>query len=102
MIHPIGFLSDHMEVLYDLDEEARNLCEELGLFMVRSRTVGTHRGFVRMLRELIEERVANALPQERRVMGQFGPGHDVCPVDCCLPAARPLGAAAAHPEARLP
>ena len=55
IIHPVGFLSDHMEVLYDLDEEAMRLCKELGLPMVCSRTVGTHRGFVRMLRELICE-----------------------------------------------
>jgi ferrochelatase len=92
IIHPIGFLSDHMEVLYDLDEEAKHLCEELGLSMVRSRTVGTHRGFVRMLRELIEERVSHAPINERRASGQFGPGHDTCPVDCCLPPARPPSA----------
>ena len=87
IIHPIGFLSDHMEVLYDLDEEAKHLCEELGLSMVRSRTVGTHRGFVRMLRELIEERVSHAPIDEQRSSGQFGPSHDTCPVDCCLPPA---------------
>ncbi len=89
IIHPIGFLSDHMEVLYDLDEEAKHLCEELGLSMVRSRTVGTHRGFVRMLRELIEERISHASIDEKRASGQFGPGHDTCPSSCCLPAARP-------------
>ena len=42
VIHPVGFLSDHMEVLYDLDEEARHLCDALGLTMVRSQTVGMH------------------------------------------------------------
>ena len=89
IIHPIGFLSDHMEVLYDLDEEAKHLCDEIGLSMVRSRTVGTHRGFVRMLRELIAERVAEATAEERRALGQFGPSHDICPLDCCLPPARP-------------
>jgi protoporphyrin/coproporphyrin ferrochelatase len=89
IVHPIGFLSDHMEVLYDLDEEAKQLCDSLGLPMFRSRTVGTHRGFVRMLRELIGERVACAPAEERRVMGQFGPSHDECPVACCLPPARP-------------
>jgi ferrochelatase len=94
IVHPIGFLSDHMEVLYDLDEEARQLCEQLGLSMVRSRTVGTHRGFVRMLRELIAERVARAAADERRALGQFGPGHDVCPVDCCPPPPRPQAARA--------
>jgi ferrochelatase len=93
IIHPIGFLSDHMEVLYDLDEEARRRCEELGLVMIRSRTVGTHRGFMRMLRELIDERVAEAAPDERRALGQFGPSHDVCPLDCCPAPARPAAAA---------
>ena len=62
-----------MEVLYDLDEEARHLCEELGLSMVRSRTVGTHRGFVRMLRELIDERVSQAPIDERRALGPVRP-----------------------------
>jgi ferrochelatase len=85
IIHPIGFLSDHMEVRYDLDLEAGDLCRELGLNMVRSRTVGTHPGFVRMLRELIAERVASTPADERRALGQFGPSHDTCPEDCCLP-----------------
>lgn len=88
VVHPIGFLSDHMEVLYDLDEEARILCERIGLNMVRSRTVGTHRGFVRMIRELICERLHCASEDERRAVGRFGPSHDACPTDCCLPPAR--------------
>jgi ferrochelatase len=82
-----------VEVLYDLDEEARLLCEKLGLSMIRSRTVGNHRGFVRMLRELVGERLASAPAEERRSLGQFGPSHDVCPVDCCPPPPRPSAAA---------
>ena len=93
IIHPIGFLSDHVEVLYDLDEEARSLCEKLGLSMIRSQTVGTHPGFVRMLRELVGERLAGTPEEERRFLGRFGPSHDVCPVDCCLAPGPP---AAAH------
>ena len=89
VVHPIGFLSDHMEVLYDLDEEARILCEEIGLNLVRSRTVGTHRGFVRMIRELVCERLHCAAADERRAVGRFGPSHDACPPDCCQPPARP-------------
>ncbi len=58
VIHPVGFLSDHVEVLYDLDEEARRLCDTLGMKMARAGTVGTHPAFVRMLGELIEERAA--------------------------------------------
>jgi ferrochelatase len=85
---PIGFLSDHMEILFDLDTEARQLSEQLGLNMVRAQTVGSHPDFVRMIRELILERVAKA---PRRVLGKLGASHDVCPADCCLYAATPRG-----------
>jgi protoporphyrin/coproporphyrin ferrochelatase len=89
VIHPIGFLSDHMEILFDLDEEARQLSEELGLEMVRSRTVGVHPRFVSMLRELIEDRIGVIPEPARRAVGPFGPSHDVCPELCCLPPGRP-------------
>jgi ferrochelatase len=56
VIAPIGFVSDHMEILFDLDTQARELCRELGLQMVRAETVGTHPRFIRMIRELICER----------------------------------------------
>jgi ferrochelatase len=91
VVMPIGFLSDHLEVLFDLDEEARGVAEHLGMHMIRAATVGTHPKFVSMLRELIEERLG--LRQERRAVGRFGPSHDVCPSDCCLPPARPSPAA---------
>src|SRR5260370_636166 len=87
VIHPVGFLSDHIEVLYDLDEEARHACDRLGLPMVRSATVGTHPRFVAMLRALIQERLADSA--ERPAVGRFGPSHDVCPEGCCLPPGRP-------------
>ncbi|QDS98723.1 ferrochelatase [Adhaeretor mobilis] len=87
MILPIGFISDHMEVLFDLDTEAAELCEELGVCMQRLPTVGTHPRFIRMIRELIEERV-NEDPQ-RQALGDLGPSHDVCPVDCCLYTPKP-------------
>jgi ferrochelatase len=83
VVAPVGFISDHMEVLYDLDTEAKQLSEELGLNMIRAATVGTHPDFVRMIRELIIERLDPAAP--RRALGTFGPSHDVCAVDCCLP-----------------
>lgn len=54
IIAPIGFLSDHMEVMYDLDTEARAVCDELGVRMVRAGTVGTHPAMIRMIAELIE------------------------------------------------
>lgn len=83
---PIGFLSDHMEVVYDLDIELRERCERLGIHMVRGRTVGTHPRFVRMIRELIVERTVET-PQ-RLALGRLGPSHDVCPDDCCLMTAQ--------------
>jgi protoporphyrin/coproporphyrin ferrochelatase len=92
VIAPIGFISDHMEVLYDLDTEARQVSEELGLNMIRAATVGTHPEFIRMIRELITERLDPAAP--RRALGRFAPSHDICPVDCCLPGA-------SKPPARL-
>jgi len=55
VIVPIGFLSDHMEVLYDLDTEARAVCEELGVKMVRAGTVGTHPAMIEMIAELVQQ-----------------------------------------------
>jgi ferrochelatase len=83
LVIPIGFLSDHMEVIYDLDVEARETATELGLNFIRVPTVGTHPAFVSMLRSLVEERLeANA---SRLAVGAHGPSHDVCPAGCCLP-----------------
>jgi ferrochelatase len=83
VVAPIGFVSDHMEVVYDLDYEARELANEFGLTMIRAATAGTHPAFVKMIRELIRERTENA---PARFVGSRGPGHDVCPAYCCLPA----------------
>jgi ferrochelatase len=85
VIVPIGFISDHMEVLFDLDTQARELCDEIGLRMARAGTAGTHPAFVGMIRELIAERVAGSPP---RAIGKFGPRADVCPIGCC-PSGRP-------------
>ncbi len=82
VVAPIGFVSDHMEVVYDLDYEAQTVAKELGLTMGRAATAGTHPAFVKMIRELIVERIHN---EPGRFLGTRGPGHDVCPVDCCLP-----------------
>ena len=83
VVAPIGFVSDHMEVVYDLDYEAQNVAAELGMTMVRAATAGTHRSFVKMIRELILERIDNA---PARFLGSRGPVHNICPADCCLPA----------------
>jgi ferrochelatase len=84
IIHPIGFISDHMEVLYDLDTESVEKARELGMEMVRSKTVGTHPTFISMIRELIVERMT-ATPV-RQALGVRGPNHDICPLSCCLKA----------------
>jgi len=70
VIVPIGFLSDHMEVLYDLDTEARAVCDELGVRMVRAATVGTHPAMIRMIAEMTEKEPA------------------ACRPDCCTPPRR--------------
>ena len=80
VISPIGFLSDHMEVLYDLDDEAGRFCDKHGIRMVRAGTPGSHPQFIRMIRKLIQERLHGA---PRECIGQFSANHDVCPTDCC-------------------
>jgi ferrochelatase len=82
VVVPIGFISDHMEVVYDLDVEVRQLCDELGIHMVRAATVGTHPRFIRMIRELIEERLTDS--PNRLALGTLGPKEDLCPDDCCI------------------
>jgi ferrochelatase len=77
VLAPIGFLSDHMEVVYDLDTEAAELCRELGVNLSRASTVGVHPAFVSMLREMIVERLDGNGPS------------DECRPDCCAPAVRP-------------
>ena len=82
---PIGFVSDHMEVLYDLDTEATAKAAELGLPVARSATVGTDPRFVAAIRELVLERAATARAEhpDRCALGALGPSHDVCPAGCC-------------------
>ena len=77
---PAGFVSDHMEVRYDLDVEAAQTAERLGIAVARAATPGTHPRFVAMIRELVAERMDDA---ERLTLGTIGPSHDVCPAGCC-------------------
>lgn len=71
VIAPIGFVSDHMEVLYDLDTEAAELCRQLGIRMARAKTAGVHPEFVRMIRDLLSQPIR------------------VCASDCCPAPQRP-------------
>jgi protoporphyrin/coproporphyrin ferrochelatase len=91
---PIGFVSDHMEVKYDLDTQAMRTAERLGLPCARAATVGTDPRFVAAIRELVLERAALVRGESmvRRSLGELGPSHDICPVGCCpnlRDAARP-------------
>jgi len=81
VIAPIGFVFENMETVYDLDVEAARLCEQLGLNMVRSAVVAGHPRFVRMIRELVAERIENQ--PNRPTLGSHGASHDVCAPDCC-------------------
>jgi protoporphyrin/coproporphyrin ferrochelatase len=83
VLSPIGFVSDHMEVIYDLDIQAKQVAESLGLRLERAATAGTHPLFVKMIRELILERIEKT---PARFVGTHGPSHDVCSPTCCLPA----------------
>ena len=82
VVSPIGFVSDHMEIVYDLDTEAMALCRELGLNMVRASTASTHPVFVKMIRELILERLEP--DREKRFLGAIEPKKDACAPDCCM------------------
>jgi len=99
VIAPIGFLSDHVEVLYDLDEEARELCRELGVPMARAATVGTHPAFVQTIADLVLERL-RGLPA--RSIGPLPACPHVCAPGCCprpeRPAAPPRGGALGGPS----
>ncbi|MEW2080899.1 ferrochelatase [Streptomyces sp. NPDC005283] len=92
---PIGFVSDHMEVLYDLDTEATAKAAELGLPVRRASTVGADPRFAAAVRDLVLERAATerGVRAERCALGSLGPSHDLCPVGCC-PARAPKPAAA--------
>jgi protoporphyrin/coproporphyrin ferrochelatase len=90
VIAPIGFVSDHMEVVYDLDTEAMETCEELGLAAFRADSVGTRAPFVRGLVDLVLERAAAERAREAGeepapgvAVGAYPAWHDVCAPGCC-------------------
>jgi ferrochelatase len=85
VVSPIGFVSDHLEVLWDLDNEAAETARHLGLGYARAGTPGTDPRFVTMIRELVLERTAG-VPKER--LGTL-PVWDTCPVGCCPTPTRP-------------
>lgn len=84
---PLGFLSDHLEVLYDLDVEARQVANDVGLKLIRAETVGTHPRFIAAIRDLIVERLDPTAT--RLALGDEGPWPDICPPGCCPRPQRP-------------
>ncbi len=82
VVVPLGFISDHIEVLYDLDTEAAQACADAGLGFTRVPTVGTHPSFVKMIVQLIQERIAG--DSQRTTVGHLAACHDVCSEQCCL------------------
>ena len=96
---PAGFVSDHMEVKYDLDVAAADAAARLGIAVARAATPGTHPRFVEMVRDLVAERLAN--DPERLALGTLGPSADFCPAGCCAYTRQgggPRGRPAAHPS----
>ena len=90
VIVPIGFVSDHMEVKFDLDVEAAQTADRLGLKLARAATPGTDHRFVSMITDLVCERLDGTAPL---TLGALGAGPDTCPAGCC-------GGAPVRPAAR--
>jgi ferrochelatase len=85
VVVPIGFVSDHMEVKFDLDVAAAETAGRLGLAYARAATPGTDPRFVSMISDLVVERLDGTAPL---ALGAFGAGPDACPPGCCVPAGR--------------
>jgi ferrochelatase len=83
IIVPLGFVSDHMEVLWDLDNEAMETSEQNGLVAVRVPTPGTHHAYVKGLVDLVLERRDGVPVDQRPAMTELGPWYDVCRPGCC-------------------
>ena len=87
VVSPTGFVSDHLEVAWDLDTEARATAESLGIAFARAATAGTHPAFVSMVRELVLEQIAGA---PRASLGRLGICGLDCPAGCCELPRRPV------------
>jgi ferrochelatase len=93
VLAPTGFVSDHVEVIWDLDNEAQATAADVGITLVRAATVGTHPSFVAAVRELVEERRHGRDLTPARAAGALGPSWDECPLErgCCAPPVRRAG-----------
>lgn len=91
VVCPIGFVSDHLEVIWDLDHEARERAAEHGIAFARAATVGEDPRFAQMVVELVREHLDGAPPRQLGQVPSTGCGRNgtPCAVDCCLPPPRP-------------
>jgi ferrochelatase len=82
VVIPVGFVSDHMEVRHDLDIEAAETADALGLAFARAATPGTSPRFASMITELVQERLAppGTIPA---ALGDMGVPSQTCPAGCC-------------------
>lgn len=80
VVVPIGFISDHVEVIWDLDHEAKELADKLGLQFLRVETPGTSPEFISGVVDLILER---QMESERKALSPIGPWPDFCTPGCC-------------------
>jgi len=105
LVHPIGFISDHMEIVYDLDTEASALAAELGMKFVRTATAGTNILFRKLMGDLVVERLKSnsGVDAERPALGSCGPAPDCCSPSCCAyTPMRPAQAAGAGTASGAP
>ena len=102
VVVPIGFICDHMEVVYDLDTEANETAARLGIAYERADTVSTDPDFVSSLVDVLEERAAQARGErpERVTVTGTGPFHTVCPPQCCRPETRSVHGHGMRPTAK--
>ena len=104
VVSPFGFISDHMEVVFDLDTEAAQTARDLGIPYVRAATAGTHPAFVDSLVDILIERAAAARGENVHPASTtgVGPFHTVCPPSCCRPGTRHPGTHPAESTAHEP
>lgn len=84
VVAPIGFVSDHMEILWDLDIEARRTADSVGIELARAGTIGDDPRFVEMITSLVLERARGTAADDRPAQSPWGPWPDECPGDCCM------------------
>ena len=95
VVVPIGFVSDHIEVVWDLDNEVRAIADEESLRFIRVSTPGKSKEFVAGLVDLLEERLTNST---RKALSPLGPWADFCSADCCPNSRRSLPTVAEQPN----